>query len=503
MSAVLAFSRLLFRRQGLQSLLFVMAMALGTLVCEPIFLRGLPWRASEAVGNGLFLSSLDGLVVSAHSMALLVVVGPVSLGILCGEAVVQVLVCPFSFLLPDLRRRLRLAIFGAGALVAVGAGAGFAANGGPQPGLPMSALAFLWFAVGTALADAGPGCRLRWYSILLFFAALVGADPMVRGAAAWPWLAAPVALVGGGGYLVWLLHTTRARAKAIATDYDLGPEYGPQPAKTSFFEPRHERLWSLPRMGTSIARWIRAAVYEPRGRGLPFRIGTIVVVVLGIGGFLATMGYWDGLGVDGTARSAWASVHGMLVHPRSEMLPGSSPPHLIIAILVWLLVFGGWDVFALRRGTVYPLARKHRAQILFWGGAIQSLIILVATGIAFALVAEVARRYGGLEDRGPGLPRFVRILILALILHPVVAGFHLRFLSQISIHEQPLVGAGVIMLGGLVGGYLIGGFTEVWFALESDVSPVLLAAGAVLLLVAAQLAHRAWLDRHFARCDLV
>ena len=429
---------------------------------------------------------------------------PAGLGVLCGEAVVGLLLCPYAFSLPKVRTKLRRCLLAVGGSMALWVVVITEVYFSGQVASLMGALAFLAFGMGTALADPYPSRRLRVLSLLLFLWLVLVLHLLVGFGSLLSWFLGPSALVGGAAYLWHLFSPRMARAKAIAADRDMGAEYVPRSRETEPVPLRSNRIWPMGRTGTRTNRWVLASIYERNGVGWSGWIGMASLYSLVMGAVLSLpMLVIEGFG-DGS-KGGWSSLYWTLGLGNGAAKSMQDHSGALVGSLLWIffVMFDSRFNSGLRKSALYPLSRQQRARIAFWGGITGSFAFLITGGVALSLLAAMTRLQVASEASGGTLPAYVRILLLSAGLLPLFLWFRLRYVDRYSSGKLPMVHAGFVVLLAIGMGVLVVFASDEWGRMQQHV-PAAAILGAVLLGIAGVLTlYRLLLARHFARCDLV
>ena len=370
------------------------------------------------------------------------------IGTVASYAMQDLLYCRFSWMLPQLRARLRVGLWTL-ALLAAGIGGGFglllgAHDGGPGP-LQGTALGLAGFALGNQLWDPKIGRGFSFGMLFLLVAAVVGADSLARGIEQVPWVT-PVAAVL---LVVLSIHraTTRegARLRALVPRVQLGASFRaardlPPP---KLFGGATTRVW---REGRVLDRrsWIRALHYEDAGwlrSGWKARLAWVVVPValLACGGNFA-MAWSEHQSLLASVRAVAAGVFGKV---GDLTFPNFIGLGVALAAIIHVLN----TRLDLRRGVAYPLSRRERATIIWLAAMRQGLTMLLSLTVILFLFGLAAAWYAEVEVTLHGVPEvLVAALVIAPVL-PILQGVRLFFLDSGRVPANSVAfgaGAGVV-----------------------------------------------------------
>ncbi len=501
MSSLSTLARLFSGRRPLVSLggLLVWVGLLGLM--ELSVRKGLAWWRTA----GEPPPPIEAILPEGHLLALALVLFPAVLGAFLGQGAVQLLLCPLSWSLPGLRRRLLRGMLLAGAVTSLASAGVMALVGGEPSALSVGALAFLLYGLGATLPEVYLD-PWRWMARLLLFLLLV---LFLEGGLvwldAWPWAGTALALAGGVGCLVGLCAARTGRALALAPVRLFHGRFQPDPALGGpRGGPREEPRW-VGRAGSGLGLWWRASLHEAYGGGRSSWLRLGAGLALGCAALVALFGYWEGLDVDGSSRMALHHVRGQLWLPGSQASSPGSPGSARIGFhaLIFALVFTNARGLGLRCCPLYPLSRRQRARLAFWSSLARGVAFVAMLGIALTLLLVTLGWAGAPPQNDVGLPRYLRVLLLVLAVVPLAQWILLRLVGENLLCERPPLRAYVIVIVlGLLAGQGLEWLADRSIAIEDALPGAAQLGLLLLLLVASQGIFAAALRRHFLRCDL-
>lgn len=260
------------------------------------------------------------------------------------------------------------------------------------------------------------------------------------------------------------------------------------------------RSWRAGYLGTGSREWIRASWYETWGDGQrAARMFTRAWPVLLL--IVAAHAWRDEGGETYLVAFAKTFYHAFFRPPDEPSFGEHPDPHLLVTLTVSffgaLLAFEVPAAVASDRG--YPLSRRDRCRIVFWGQLANLALYALAVGLGLFLIVQTVGWVVGYGLRLDSLPYYLRSLLATLVLMPMISFERLRarsFESREPGKRAIAFHSGTLMVISVVG---------LWSFMVTVVSPpVVVELGVMAALLAQSLRfHRRRLEEHFATADLV
>jgi len=457
------------------------------------------------------------------------------IGVLVGQAVRELLHCPFSWGLPDLRRRMLPAALALGLVVALLAREIFTAVIGGS-----FLLVGLVSRVATSPLDiwrSFPPFSLGLAAVI-FMAFWIGVRPSVLNivfvllpaAALSPWLLPWVA----GHALITLAITTPLTMLLIRDTFGVAaarrqpflptrPLSGAAWSRGAVKAPaagagrvrrarRRGSMWGAAKLGDSMRGWIHAGWYENHGGGGQ-TVGALTVLIpaaammLFLGYLVATMiaaprlWFTEGYG-------RWFLVPSSVVMAIRSIIIGSSL--LGIPLAIFALSYGS---ISLRRPVLYPRSRRELADVEYFSSLAETAAV---TGLVTAFIAGfwmllVFLGFGARGfDRWPPqvgseygwLLALLRVLAVIVITAPIAQYYRLRHIRSPRARSPVAQLLAVFIITAVItaGGIMLAMNTLSLLAHRPLVLHLAVFATSALI---TQYLYRRALERYFARADLV
>ena len=468
----------------------------------------LRWTA-EARAAGFDEAILEDLrVVLPRSFyaAAVLVLAPAAAGALAGSVIMELLYCPFAWMLPDLRRALVVPDLAFGFVVCALAATFHVENGAEATWLPSFCLAVLCFAVGQATTDLLPGRTLGWLLTAGFLAVLARVAVVAELLAERPLLVGLPSLVLAAVLLARTFRVERARTKALVPSSRLGWEVPVHGAAALSRGPRRgsRGTWSGGRLRPRAGDWVRAFSYEHFGSarrgGIVMTMVAALVTALWLVGIVYVLGFREGsspwLGLRWVAHVLYDPAGGL---PLGHGDPPRAIPALIAASAMGMHALATPEAFS--SGLPYPVSRRQRARIAWWLGFVEAAAIAVALVAALALAGELVLRALG-SPRLPGrLPEFVRSVLVAVLFLPAIQVFRLTMLSRLRRATAGTIAATLFVVLGLYV-LVVGLVATGWREVPSTVPAGVQLAVALVLVLGSQSLYAERLRQHYQRSDL-
>ena len=404
----------------------------------------------------------------------LLLVSPVICGLLLGRIVQELRNTLFSWILPNLRRRLFFSLLLAGVVTAFFQTWIYTSAGDTAPWHTIFSSVFLWYCVGLILGmyPVWPTMfnDIRRYGLgfliwILLFTAMYTIDRIVAFYTAQPVLCVLLALTGASLFLLRFFDVNVARANA------LGPVTHPQSLKGE-----SRRQWRHKGPFTGLFDWIRAGEYENFGFrrvGWPARATTVPTIAV----FGASACIFVLTDMPGKALQQNSIAIQRMLNIVVTVLP---------AICAWIYSLDG--CLFLQRGWVYPLSRTQFSRLIYWSGLLYSVVFFGILLLAFLLRDVLMEQFAGYD--------YIRPVSLMSILTPFFLWLRLRSGPLLS----PSVRGYVITFGLLIGITIL-----CWYSLKAAPRiPDHFEFGALAsLILLSQALFRYKVNRYFKTGDLV
>lgn len=451
---------------------------------------------------------------------------PAMIGLLVGQAIKELQHCHFSWALPALRRRLLPGAVTVGLIVSLASREilvgmfspllfFFARR--PEREIAEAWQAFPSLSIGVVVVSFMAfwiGVRSSKVTWLVVMAPLVlFSTPITRAVGEFPLLAITLTAPLTAFLMYRTFSASAARRQPFIGTKPLSGDVrrADQRRRLPAIRGGRGAVLRVQHLGDDVANWVRAGIYENHGFRHPVVRGAAVSIALVSAVYMIshTIGWLFASDISSYAviRRAFTSAQAVMI----------LSPIIAVPLSVLLTVYCS---ISLTRRVNYPLSRERMADIEFWGGLVESLIIC---GVLTALlIGYWSFAFGGLGlegsrawptsagGRGGWIPLLVRPVVLVFLLMPVTQLFRLRYVRAPNDWGSirlliNMIGLMIVLTTVVV---VVGGNTTTsagWIPLRASIREFSLLVDVQILALAVlvQMAYRRLVNWHFRTADLV